>query len=61
MEHPKERVERLEALRGLVDKLCGADVTLPEAKSLRIQLLSLLDRSDLSTETDPSASSLSMF
>jgi hypothetical protein len=60
MEQPKERFDRLEILRGLVERLCGADLTLAEAKLLRIQVLILLERSDLSTETDSSASSLSM-
>ena len=60
MEQPKERVDRLEILRGLVERLCGADLTLAEAKSLRIQVLILLERADLSAETDSSTSSLSM-
>ena len=53
-------MERLEALRDLVERLCGTDLTLAEAKSLRIQVLVLLERCDLSTETDFSASSPSM-
>ena len=60
MEQPKERVERLEMLRGLVERLCGPDLTLAEAKALRIQVLILLERRDLSTESDSSASSLNM-
>jgi hypothetical protein len=60
MEQPEERGDRLEILRGLVDRLCGADLTLGEAKTLRIQILLLLERSDLSDDTDSSASSLTM-
>jgi hypothetical protein len=60
MEQPNDRIDRLEVLRGLVERLCGADLTLAEAKSLRIQVLILLDRDELSAETDSSASSLSM-
>jgi hypothetical protein len=47
-------------LRGLVERLCGPDLTLAEAKALRIQVLTLLERRDLSTEPDSSASSLNM-
>jgi hypothetical protein len=57
MEPPKDRIDRLEVLRGLVERLCGADLTLAEAKSLRIQVLILLDHGELSAETDSSASS----
>jgi hypothetical protein len=60
MEQLKERIDRLEILRGLVERLCGSDLTLAEAKSLRIQVLILLEHGDLSAETDSSASSLSM-
>jgi hypothetical protein len=59
MEQPDDRIDRLEVLRGLVERLCGADLTLAEAKSLRIQVLILLDRDELSAETDSSTSSLS--
>ncbi len=59
MEQPSDRIDRLEVLRGLVERLCGADLTLAEAKLLRIQVLILLDRDELSAETDSSASSLS--
>jgi hypothetical protein len=57
MEQPRERVDRLEILRGLMERLCGADLTLDEAKSLRIQVLILLEHDDLCDETDAAASS----
>jgi hypothetical protein len=60
MDQPKERVDRIEILRGLVERLCGADLTLAEAKSLRMQVLNLMERGDLSTEAESSASSHSM-
>jgi hypothetical protein len=60
MDQPKERVDRIELLRGLVERLCGADLTLAEAKSLRIQVLILMERRDLSTEAESQASSHSM-
>ena len=60
MEQPRECGDRQEILRGLVERLCGADLTLAEAKTLRIQILLLLERGDLSAETDSSASSLSV-
>jgi hypothetical protein len=55
MESPSERVERIEAMRGLIDRLCSPELTLGEAKSLRTQLLNLLGRNDLFAETEPSA------
>jgi hypothetical protein len=59
MEQPKECGDRQEILRGLLERLCGADLTLAEAKTLRIQIFLLLDRGDLSAETDSTTSSLS--
>jgi hypothetical protein len=60
MDQPKERVDRIEILRELVERLCGADLTLAEAKSLRIQVLILMERGELSTEAESSAFSHSM-
>lgn len=39
-----EPIERVEALRGLMDRLCAPDLTLVEAKLLRGRLAELLDR-----------------
>jgi hypothetical protein len=50
----KERAEIIEALRKLLDRLCSPDVSLGEAKSLRTQVLILLDRNDQRTETNES-------
>jgi hypothetical protein len=60
MEQPKECGDRQEILRGLLERLCSPDVTLAEAKTLRIQIFLLLERGDLSAETDASTSSLSV-
>ena len=60
MEQPRECGDRQEILRGLLERLCGADLTLAEAKTLRIQIFLLLERGDLSAETDSSTSSLSV-
>jgi hypothetical protein len=60
MDQPKERVDRIELLRELVERLCEADLTLAEAKLLRIQVLILMERRDLSTEAESSASTHSM-
>ena len=57
MEQPRECGDRQEILRGLLERLCGADLTLAEAKTLRIQIFLLLERGDLSAETDSSTSS----
>jgi hypothetical protein len=42
----EERAERIEALRGLLDRLCAPDLTLAEAKPLRTSLFDLLERTD---------------
>ncbi|MFI5456208.1 MAG: hypothetical protein ACHRXM_12240 [Isosphaerales bacterium] len=55
MESPKERAEIIKALRELLDRLCSPDLTLGEAKSLRTQVLILLDRNDQGAETNQSA------
>ncbi len=44
MRCPENRVEFIEALRELLDRLCSPDLMLGEAKDLRTELLGLLDR-----------------
>jgi hypothetical protein len=46
----EERAERIEALRGLLDRLCAPDLTLAEAKPLRSRLFDLLERIDRGME-----------
>lgn len=41
---PCEQAERIQALRGLVERLCASDLTLTEAKVLRGRLSDLLER-----------------
>ena len=41
-----ERAERIQVLRGLIERLCAPDLTLSEAKVLRGRLSSLLPRDD---------------
>lgn len=43
MGFPHEPTERIEALRGLVERLSAPDLTLTESKSLRDQLAGLLE------------------
>jgi hypothetical protein len=43
------RAERIEALRGLLGRLCAPDLTLAGAKPLRTRLLDLLEQSDRET------------
>src|SRR5512135_2961939 len=40
------RAERIEALRGLLERLCAPDLTLAEAKPLRNRLFDLLEQID---------------
>src|SRR5207248_76815 len=42
----QERTERIEALRGLIERLSAPDLTLAEAKLLRGQISDLLERED---------------
>jgi hypothetical protein len=46
----QERAEQIEALRGLLDRLCAPDLTLAEAKPLRTRLFDLLERTDRGRE-----------
>jgi hypothetical protein len=46
----EEWAERIEALRGLLDRLCAPDLTLAEAKPLRTRLFDLLERTDRDME-----------
>ena len=41
-----EQDDRIEALNGLLERLCAPDLTLAEAKDLRGRLASLIDRGD---------------
>ncbi|QDV37596.1 hypothetical protein [Tautonia plasticadhaerens] len=41
-----ERDNRIEALNGLLERLCSPDLTLAEAKDLRGRLAGLVDRRD---------------
>ncbi len=40
----EQRAAQIETLRGLLDRLCSADLTLGEAKVLRVQVFDLLER-----------------
>jgi hypothetical protein len=40
----EERADQIKTLRGLLDRLCSADLTLGEARVLRNQLFDLLER-----------------
>jgi hypothetical protein len=44
------RAERIEALRGLLERLCAPDLTLAEAKPLRTRLFDLLEQIDRGTK-----------
>jgi hypothetical protein len=44
MGSPSDRTERIEALRGLIERLSAPDLTLTEAKVLRGRLSDLLQR-----------------
>jgi hypothetical protein len=54
---PDGRAERIDALRGLMERLCSPDLTLAEAKPLRARLSRLLERTDPEGELDWTASS----
>ena len=43
MATPQEQTERLEALRGLIERLCAPDLTLSDAKILRGRVSELLE------------------
>ena len=42
----QERTERIEALRGLIERLSAPDLTLAEAKVLRSRISDLLEREE---------------
>jgi hypothetical protein len=56
MAGPEEKTERIEALRGLVERLGAPDLTLAEAETLRAQLERLLGRSGREGKADRMAS-----
>ena len=60
MEQPRECGDRQEILRGSWSVFAEQTLTLAEAKTLRIQIFLLLERGDLTAETDSSTSSLSV-
>jgi hypothetical protein len=53
----QERTERIEALRGLIERLGAPDLTLTESKVLRGRLSGLLQREDQPAGWDRVASS----
>jgi hypothetical protein len=57
MASQQERTERIEALRGLTERLSAPDLTLAEAKVLRGLLSDLLDSGDRPGGRNPMASS----
>ena len=57
MASQQERTERIEALRGLTERLSAPDLTLAEAKVLRGLLTDLLDSGDRRGGWNPTASS----
>jgi hypothetical protein len=50
MGRQEEQIERIEALRVLMDRLCAPDLTLTEAKALRGRLDDMLERDDRASE-----------
>jgi hypothetical protein len=56
MASQQERTQRIEALRGLTERLSAPDLTLAEAKILRELLSDLLDSGDRRGGWNPSAS-----
>lgn len=44
-----EKTDRIEALRGLIERLSAPDLTLNEAKDLRERMTALLNRDDPAT------------
>ena len=53
----QERTDRIDALRGLIERLCAPDLTLAEAKVLRARLPDLLDLDKVPAAGDQLASS----
>jgi hypothetical protein len=53
----QEQTERIEALRGLIERLSAPDLTLTEAKVLRGSISDLLERDDQPAGWDRMASS----
>jgi hypothetical protein len=53
----QERTERLEALRGLIERLSAPDLTLADAKVLRGRVADLLEPADRRLRHDPPAPS----
>jgi hypothetical protein len=49
MRDSEVRAERIEALGGLLGRLCAPDLTMAEAKSLRTRLMDLLGQIDRDT------------
>ena len=52
----QERTERMEILRGLIERLCAPDLTLAEAKVLRGRISDLLEWEDQPTGSGQTAS-----
>ena len=52
----QERTDRIDALRGLIERLCAPDLTLAEAKVLRSRISDLLEREDQPTGSGQTAS-----
>ena len=50
---PQEQADRIEALRGLIERLNAPDLTLTEAKALRGSLSDLLEPADRRGRPDP--------
>jgi hypothetical protein len=53
----REQAERIETLRGLIERLSAPNLTLDEAKDLRGRISELLGREDQPAAWDPLASS----
>jgi hypothetical protein len=56
MGSPQEQAERMEILRGLIERLSAPDLTLAEAKVLRSRISDLLEREDQPTGSGQTAS-----
>jgi hypothetical protein len=52
---PQEQTDRIEALRGLIERLSAPELTLTEAKLLRGRLSDLLEAGDRRARRDPMA------
>jgi hypothetical protein len=57
MGRQQEQAERLEMLRGLIERLSAPDLTLAEAKVLRGRISDLLEREDQPAGSSRTASS----